>query len=108
MQKEIKALGTSSASNPLKVLGIHRRELRADDIAMDILYCGICHSDLHQIKNDFGGTTYPVVPGHEIVGRVTAVGADVKNFKAGDYAAVGCIVDSCGECPACSRDLQQF
>lgn len=108
MQHEIKALGTDSASQPLKVLGIHRRALRADDVAMDILYCGICHSDLHQIKNDFGATTYPVVPGHEIVGRVTAVGAEVKQFKVGDYAAVGCIVDSCGECPACSRDLQQF
>jgi len=108
MIKSVKAIGTDSSSNPMKEFSIKRRGLLPDDVEMDILYCGICHSDLHQIKNDFGGTHYPVVPGHEIVGRVTAVGAEVKKFKVGDYAAVGCIVDSCGTCPACSRDLQQF
>lgn len=108
MYTNIKALGTDSSTNPLNVVTIKRRGLLPDDVEMKILYCGICHSDLHQIKNDFGGTNYPVVPGHEIVGKVTAIGANVTKFKVGDYAAVGCIVDSCGECPACARDLEQF
>ncbi len=108
MYTNIKALGTDLSTNPLKEVMIKRRGLLPDDVEMKVLYCGICHSDLHQIKNDFGGTNYPVVPGHEIVGRVTAVGSDVTKFKVGDYAAVGCIVDSCGECPACARDLEQF
>lgn len=108
MFKSVKAIGTDSAVNPLKEFSIKRRGLLPDDVEMDILYCGICHSDLHQIKNDFGGSHYPMVPGHEIVGRVTAVGEAVTKFKPGDYAAVGCIVDSCGTCPACERDLQQF
>ncbi|MFU2319344.1 NAD(P)-dependent alcohol dehydrogenase [Rahnella sp. PCH160] len=108
MYTNIKALGTDSSTNPLKKVTIKRRGLLPDDVEMKILYCGICHSDLHQIKNDFGGTHYPVVPGHEIVGKVTAVGANVTKFKVGDHAAVGCIVDSCGECPACARDLEQF
>lgn len=108
MFKSVKAIGTDSAVNPLKEFSIKRRGLLSDDVEMDILYCGICHSDLHQIKNDFGGSHYPMVPGHEIVGRVTAVGEAVTKFKPGDYAAVGCIVDSCGTCPACERDLQQF
>lgn len=108
MIKSIKAIGTDSAQNPLKEFSIQRRGLLPDDVEMEILYCGICHSDLHQIENDFGGSTYPMVPGHEIVGRVTAIGAEVTHFQVGDYAAVGCIVDSCGTCPACERDLQQF
>ena len=108
MIKSVKAIGTDSSANPLHTFNIQRRGLLTDDVEMEILYCGICHSDLHQIKDDFGATTFPVVPGHEIVGRVTAIGSDVTNFKVGDYAAVGCIVDSCGSCPACERDLQQF
>jgi uncharacterized zinc-type alcohol dehydrogenase-like protein len=78
------------------------------DVEFKILYCGICHSDLHQIKNDFGGTMFPIVPGHEIVGRVTAVGKHVTKFKAGDLAAVGCIVDSCGHCEYCNEGIEQF
>ncbi|WP_408941700.1 NAD(P)-dependent alcohol dehydrogenase [Klebsiella pneumoniae] len=106
--KTVKAIGTDAATHPLKEFSIKRRGLLNDDVEIEILYCGICHSDLHQIKNDFGGTHYPVVPGHEIVGRVIAVGENVTRFKPGDFAAVGCIVDSCGECPACRHDLEQF
>ncbi|MDO6406851.1 NAD(P)-dependent alcohol dehydrogenase [Pantoea phytobeneficialis] len=108
MIKSIKAIGTDSSTHPLQVFSIQRRGLLPDDVEMEILYCGICHSDLHQVKNDFGASHYPMVPGHEIVGRVTAVGSEVKKFNVGDFAAVGCIVDSCGTCPACERDLQQF
>lgn len=108
MIKTVKAIGTDAATHPLKEFSIKRRGLLNDDVEIEILYCGICHSDLHQIKNDFGGTHYPVVPGHEIVGRVIAVGENVTRFKPGDFAAVGCIVDSCGECPACRHDLEQF
>ncbi|WP_442854936.1 NAD(P)-dependent alcohol dehydrogenase [Enterobacter sp. ZOR0014] len=106
--KTVKAIGTDAATHPLKEFSIKRRGLLNDDVEIEILYCGICHSDLHQIKNDFGGTHYPVVPGHEIVGRVIAVGENVTRFKPGDFAAVGCIVDSCGECHACRHDLEQF
>nr|WP_047626669.1 NAD(P)-dependent alcohol dehydrogenase [Enterobacter sp. ZOR0014] len=108
MIKTVKAIGTDAATHPLKEFSIKRRGLLNDDVEIEILYCGICHSDLHQIKNDFGGTHYPVVPGHEIVGRVIAVGENVTRFKPGDFAAVGCIVDSCGECHACRHDLEQF
>lgn len=108
MVKSIKALGTDGADSQFHEMTIQRRDLRADDVEMDILYCGICHSDLHVIKNDFGGTRYPVVPGHEIIGRVSAVGSGVSSFKVGDLAAVGCIVDSCGECEPCRHDLEMF
>ncbi|MFV0576541.1 MAG: NAD(P)-dependent alcohol dehydrogenase [Vibrio sp.] len=108
MTKQIQAIGTTSSTEPLKIMKITRRALLPDDVEMDILYCGICHSDLHQLKNDFGFANYPMVPGHEIVGRVTAIGENVSKFKVGDFAAVGCIVDSCGGCPSCERDLQQF
>jgi uncharacterized zinc-type alcohol dehydrogenase-like protein len=108
MTNIIKAIGTSSADKPLVVMDIARRDLLADDVQMDILYCGICHSDLHQVKNDFGGSNYPMVPGHEIVGKVTAVGDQVSRFKVGDIAAVGCIVDSCRECSPCRHDFEQF
>ena len=108
MSNTVKALGVHSANDALNLMNIERRDLQADDVQMEILYCGICHSDLHQVKNDFGFSSYPMVPGHEIVGRVTAVGSGVSRFKIGDLAGVGCIVDSCGTCPACHRDLQQF
>ncbi|WPV00686.1 alcohol dehydrogenase catalytic domain-containing protein [Mucilaginibacter sp. cycad4] len=78
------------------------------DVEIDILYCGICHSNLHAIKNDWGGTTYSVVPGHEIVGRVTQVGSEVTRFKVGDLAAIGCIADSCGHCNQCHKGEEQF
>ncbi|WP_370174716.1 NAD(P)-dependent alcohol dehydrogenase [Leeuwenhoekiella palythoae] len=104
----VKAYGTSAADKPLEAMEIKRRALKAKDVAFEILYCGICHSDLHQIKNDFGGTMWPIVPGHEIVGRVTQIGSEVSNFKVGDLAAVGCIVDSCGHCEHCEESLEMF
>ncbi|MBL7738742.1 MAG: NAD(P)-dependent alcohol dehydrogenase [Chitinophagaceae bacterium] len=106
--KQVKAYGTASAKQPLQEMTINRRAVQPHDVEMEILYCGICHSDLHQIKNDFGGTMFPIVPGHEIVGRVTAVGSHVTKFKAGDLAAVGCIVDSCGHCEYCNDGIEQF
>lgn len=106
--KLVKAFGTEALNVPLHVMDIKRRELQANDVEMEILYCGICHSDLHQIKNDFGHTMFPIVPGHEIVGRVTSVGTQVTKFKVGDLSAVGCIVDSCGKCESCEEDLEQF
>jgi len=105
---EVKAYGTEALNVPLHSMIIKRRELQPHDVEMEILYCGICHSDLHQIKNDFGHTMFPIVPGHEIVGKVTGVGEHVKKFKVGDLAAVGCIVDSCGKCEYCEDDLEQF
>ena len=106
--KQIKSIGAIGVNKPLEELTISRRLLTSHDVEMEILYCGICHSDLHQIKNDFGGTIYPIVPGHEIVGRVTAIGNHVTKFKVGDLAAVGCIVDSCGKCEYCNDDIEQF
>jgi uncharacterized zinc-type alcohol dehydrogenase-like protein len=106
--KEVKAYGTTAASEPLKQMNIKRRAVQAHDVEFEILYCGVCHSDLHQIHDDFGGTMFPIVPGHEMVGRVTTIGAHVKNFKVGDLAAVGCIVDSCGHCEYCEDGIEQF
>ncbi|MDN3673221.1 NAD(P)-dependent alcohol dehydrogenase [Flavobacterium branchiarum] len=106
--KNIKAFGTEAAEAPLKTLDIKRRAVTAHDVEIDILYCGICHSDLHSARNEWHGTTYPIVPGHEIVGRVTKVGDHVKNFKVGDLAGVGCMVDSCRECEHCKEGLEQF
>src|SRR5215217_270790 len=105
---EVKAYGAQSVEAPLKQLNIVRREATPVDVEIDILYCGVCHSDLHTAKNDWGGTVYPAVPGHEIVGRVTKVGSGVTKFKVGDLAAVGCMVDSCRECASCKQDLEQY
>jgi len=87
---------------------IDRRMVKPNDVEIEILYCGICHSDLHQLKNDFGGTTFPIVPGHEIVGRVTKVGSNVTGFTIGQLAAVGCIVDSCQVCQHCAESQEQY
>ncbi|MDP5200612.1 NAD(P)-dependent alcohol dehydrogenase [Flavobacterium sp. DG2-3] len=106
--KNVKAFGTEAAEAPLKTLDIKRREVLAHDVEIEILYCGICHSDLHSARNEWHGTIYPIVPGHEIVGRVTKVGDHVKGFKVGDLAGVGCLVDSCRECEHCKNDLEQF
>ena len=97
-----------SSTTPLAPFDFERRELRADDVAMEILYCGVCHSDLHMARNDWGGTVYPVVPGHEIIGRVIAVGPDVTRYQIGDHVAVGCLVDSCGDCDQCHHGEEQF
>ncbi len=104
----VKAFGTGAADKPLQVMQIERREPLPHDVEIKILYCGICHSDLHTVRDEWDSTTYPVVPGHEIVGKVTRVGGQVTKFKAGDLAAVGCIVDSCRECAYCRRGDEQF
>lgn len=104
---EVKAFGAAAADADLKEITIKRREATEDDIEIDILYCGVCHSDLHTTRNDWGGTIYPAVPGHEIVGRITKVGPGVTKFRVGDIAAVGCLVGSCGHCNNCKQDLEQ-
>src|SRR5579871_3803793 len=102
------AYGAQSATSPLAPFSFTRREPLPQDVQLEILFCGVCHSDLHTVRNEWKGTTYPAVPGHEIVGRVTAVGDEVKRFKAGDLAAVGCLVDSDRTCPNCQAGLEQF
>ena len=102
------AYGVTSPDSPVVPLTIDRRALRPDDVAIKISHCGICHSDLHMAHNDWGMSQYPMVPGHEIVGTVTGVGSAVKRFKAGDRAAVGCLVDSCRECAECESGHEQF
>lgn len=106
--KNIKAYGTPSSTAPLREMSIGRRIEQPKDIAIEILYCGVCHSDLHVARNDWGGTVYPAVPGHEIVGKVTAVGSEVTKFAVGDVVAVGCLVDSCRTCSSCAQDLEQY
>jgi D-arabinose 1-dehydrogenase-like Zn-dependent alcohol dehydrogenase len=97
-----------SATTPLAPFNFQRRDLGKDDVQIDILYCGVCHSDLHTVRSEWGGTNYPCVPDHEIIGRVIAVGEHVKKFKAGDTAGVGCMVESCRACANCEEDLEQF
>ena len=104
----IQAYAAQSATSSLAPLGIARREPGPTDVEIDILYCGVCHSDLHQARNEWHNTVYPCVPGHEIVGRVARVGARVAKFKPGDLSAVGCMVDSCGTCPSCQAGLEQY
>src|SRR5215472_4365049 len=103
-----KAYSAASATSPLASTKITRRDLTENDVQIEILYCGICHSDLHQVRNEWSGvmpTVYPCVPGHEIVGRVTKAGSAVSKFKPGDLAAVGCMVDSDRVCPECQAGL---
>ena len=97
-----------SAKAELAPYEFERRDIRADDVVIEILYCGICHSDVHHVNNDWGGTTYPIVPGHEIIGRVANAGPDVTRFKPGDHVGVGCMVDSCQHCAACKQGLEQY
>ena len=104
----VKAFGAASKDDDLKEMTIDRRSLQPKDIEIDILYCGVCHSDLHTARNDWGGTKYPAVPGHEIVGKITRVGAEVTDYKVGDLAGVGCLVDSCQECESCKQNLEQY
>ncbi len=109
--KKVPAYAAQSATSGLAPLSIMRREPSPEDVEIEILFCGICHSDLHSVRNEwseFMATNYPIVPGHEIVGRVTKVGSAVTKFKAGDVAAVGCMVDSDGTCPQCKAGLEQF
>ncbi|MBN7811077.1 NAD(P)-dependent alcohol dehydrogenase [Algoriphagus sp. H41] len=102
------AFGAATATSGIAPMDIQRRALLGNDVEIDILYCGICHSDLHAVKNDWGGSTYPLVPGHEIVGKITQIGPEVSKFKVGDLAAIGCIVDSCGTCAHCHEGEEQF
>lgn len=104
----VKAFATQSATSSLEPWSLNRREPTSNDVQIDILYCGVCHSDLHTARNEWGGTVYPCVPGHEIVGRVINVGSDVKKYKAGDLVGVGCLVDSCRHCENCKQGLEQF
>jgi uncharacterized zinc-type alcohol dehydrogenase-like protein len=103
-----KAYSLLSQSSPLAPATIQRRDPGAQDVQIQILYCGICHTDVHIARNEWHGTTYPCVPGHEILGRVTQVGTGVKKFKVGDLAAVGCLVDSCRACENCRDGFEQF
>ena len=108
MTQHVHGYAAHAADKPLVPFRFERRDPRPDDVVIDILYSGVCHSDLHTARNDWGGTTYPVVPGHEIVGRVRSVGKDVTRFKPGDLVGVGCMVDSCRQCEPCHHDLEQY
>ena len=99
---------TQTPTAPLTPMKFTRRDPRPDDVAIEILYCGVCHSDIHQARNDWGFATYPLMPGHEIVGKVTAIGSNVTKHKVGDLVGVGCMVDSCRTCSACKEDLEQY
>jgi alcohol dehydrogenase (NADP+) len=103
-----KAYAAQSATEPVAPFNIERREPKPHDVQIEILYCGVCHSDLHFARNEWGNTVFPVVPGHEIVGRITAVGSHVKKFNVGELAGVGCMVDSCRECDNCKEGLEQY
>ncbi len=102
------AYAALDSNTPLKPYQFERREPGAHDVQIDILFCGVCHSDLHTARNEWNNTQYPSVPGHEIVGRVTAVGSEVKNFKVGELAGVGCMVDSCQSCGSCAEGFEQY
>jgi uncharacterized zinc-type alcohol dehydrogenase-like protein len=103
-----RAYAAQSAKAPLAPFSLERREPRANDVLIDILYCGVCHSDIHQARDEWGGAIFPMVPGHEIVGRVSKVGSAVTRFKAGDAVGVGCFVDSCRECEQCHEGEEQY
>ena len=103
-----KAYGATAADQPVTALDIERRAPGPGDVQIDIAYCGVCHSDLHTVRSEWPGTLYPCVPGHEIVGHVSAVGSDVVGFKVGDTVGVGCLVDSCRHCASCDEGLEQY
>jgi alcohol dehydrogenase (NADP+) len=103
-----KAYAAQSATDSLAPFSFQRRDVGAHDVQIDILYCGVCHSDIHQVRNEWGNSIYPMVPGHEIVGRVIKVGDQVTKFGIGDLAGVGCFVDSCRKCPQCKSDQEQY
>ncbi len=105
---ETKAYAAYSATTPLAPYSFERREPGPKDVQIEILFCGVCHSDLHTVRSEWEGTVYPMVPGHEIVGRVSRVGGEVSKFKVGDLAAVGCLVDSCRHCASCAEGLEQY
>ncbi len=102
------AWGAPAAGKPLAPMTIERRDPRPHDVVIDILYCGVCHSDIHQARDEWGGGIFPMVPGHEIIGRVVSVGAEVSKLRVGEIAGVGCLVDSCRACPSCKDGLEQY
>lgn len=104
----VQAYGAYAADKPLEPIAIERRAPGPHDVQIDIAFCGVCHSDLHTVRSEWGGTLYPCVPGHEIVGQVSAVGSDVTSFAVGDTVGVGCLVDSCQHCASCAEGLEQF
>jgi uncharacterized zinc-type alcohol dehydrogenase-like protein len=103
-----KSYAAQSAISPLGPHAFERRDPGAHDVVIDILYCGVCHSDIHQVRDEWGGSIFPMVPGHEIVGRISRVGSQVKDFKVGDLAGIGCFVDSCRTCDSCKEGLEQY
>jgi uncharacterized zinc-type alcohol dehydrogenase-like protein len=104
----IRGYAAQSATSAIEPFSFDRRDARTTDVSIEIMYCGVCHSDIHQARNEWGNSTYPMVPGHEIIGRVTAVGSDVTKFKVGEVVGVGCMVDSCQHCSACAEGLEQY
>lgn len=104
----VKGYAAQSAKAPLKPYSFERRDVGTNDVLIDIHYCGICHSDIHQVKDEWGGSLFPMVPGHEIVGVVSQVGPSVSKFKVGDRVGVGCFVDSCRQCESCHEGMEQF
>src|SRR5690606_5644624 len=103
-----KGYAAQNHTTPLAPWSFERREVGPHDVQFDIHYCGVCHSDLHQIRNDWGQGIFPMVPGHEIVGKVSKVGSEVRKFKVGELAGVGCLVDSCRTCENCQQGLEQY
>ncbi len=108
MTTTAKSYAAANATSPLAPWSFERRDVGPTDVAINIAYCGVCHSDIHQARDEWGGAVFPMVPGHEIVGHVTAVGANVKKFKVGDVVGVGCLVDSCQRCPSCADGVEQY
>jgi len=108
MTMNVLGYAAPSAKNALEPYRFERREIRSDDVVIEILYCGVCHTDIHYVQNDWGRSTFPLVPGHEIIGQVANVGPDVTRFKPGDHVGVGCMVDSCQHCVACKQGLEQY
>lgn len=104
----VKGYAVKDAKSPLAPFSFERRDLRPNDVHIDILFCGVCHSDIHQVRNEWGGSIYPMVPGHEIVGRVKAVGEKVTRFKPGDIAAVGVMIETCSKCNPCNQGFEQY
>lgn len=108
MTVKVKSYAALSEKGALVPHNFDQRAMRDDDVIIDIMYCGVCHSDIHQVNNDWGGAIFPIVPGHEVVGKVSKIGSKVTNFKEGDLVAVGCMVDSCQHCNPCKNDLEQY
>lgn len=108
MTMKVLGFAAQSATDALAPFRFERRDPRPDDVEIEILYCGVCHSDLHMARNDWGWSLYPVVPGHEIIGRVVGIGAEVTKFKVGEHVGIGCMVDSCQHCAACEEGLEQY